>query len=139
METKKTLIINSKSLNGLRYFGITKKCIEHCQTQKWAIEPDNIHSEINLTPYVEYEGVPENEPVYMIEKNRVACLLTYSIESLGLSLRELLELMHLLEKHEVRLVSVTEKLEPDTHSGRLRIHLAAITAEFRRADNANYL
>lgn len=60
-------------------------------------------------------------------------LVVWRLDRLGRSLRQLIETVAELKKHEIGFCSLTEGLETQTSGGRLVFHLFACLAEFERS------
>ena len=67
-----------------------------------------------------------------IQSGRVHCVLVYKLDRLSRSLRDFLNIMELLEKHGVGLVSVTQSFNTANSSGRLMVNLLLAFAQFER-------
>jgi site-specific DNA recombinase len=67
-----------------------------------------------------------------IEAGRVDCVVIHRIDRLSRSLIDFARLMQLFERHQVRLVAVTQQLDTRSPVGRLTLHILLSFAEFER-------
>jgi len=58
------------------------------------------------------------------------CLVVFSLSRLGRSLKHLIEIAAELEKRKISLISLTEKIDTSTASGKLLFHLLASLSQF---------
>jgi site-specific DNA recombinase len=67
-----------------------------------------------------------------IEKHKISHVVAYKLDRLTRSVRDLDELIRLVEKREVSLVSVTESLDTSTATGRMVVTIIGIFAQWER-------
>ena len=84
-----------------------------------------------------YSGKDTNRPelqrmMEVIEKGHINCVITYKMDRLTRSPRDFYQLIELFEKHKVDFISVTERFDTSTPSGRLLRNIMLTFAQFER-------
>lgn len=67
-----------------------------------------------------------------ITEKRITHVLVYSIDRLSRTITDLIKFVELLQKHNVTLMSVTEKIDTDTPQGRFFLQLMGLLAQLER-------
>lgn len=68
----------------------------------------------------------------LIAEGRVASLTVAKLDRLTRSVRDLAEILDLVKKHNVALVSVGESLDTSTAAGRMVVHMLGVVAQWER-------
>ena len=74
--------------------------------------------------------------LHMVKTGQTHTLAVYKLDRLGRNVKDMLLLVELLEKHNVALASVSERLNTDTAIGRLLMTILMSLAEWERATTA---
>lgn len=69
-----------------------------------------------------------------IGAGEVAGIMVYRLDRLTRSVRDIIYLMELLERHQVALISVSESIDTTTPMGRMIIHMSVAVAQWQRED-----
>ena len=70
--------------------------------------------------------------VEMIERDEIAGVLIWKLDRLTRSLRDLLHLVDLIDKHQVALVSIHERIDTSGPMGRFTLHIMGAVAQLER-------
>ncbi len=73
-----------------------------------------------------------NEMLYDIKQNKISLIISYKIDRLTRSPKDFYQLIELFEKHGVDFISVTERFDTSTPSGRLLRNIMLTFAQFER-------
>lgn len=71
-----------------------------------------------------------------VKKGRIKRIVIYKLDRLTRNLRDLMNILHLLEKHDVELHSTYENIDTKSPSGRMLVQVLGIVAEWESANTS---
>lgn len=114
---------------GLSVEAQKEKIKAYCQLKDWTLK-DIISDEGRSGKNLNREGI--QAIIKMIIDNEIEGLVVYKLDRLTRSVKDLNFLIELLEKKQIKLISITENLDTSTASGRFFVNILGTISQWER-------
>lgn len=107
-----------------------RKMLTYCEAMEWEVV--NIYADEGISGYSVEKRPQIKQLLEDAKSKKFDAVLIMKIDRLGRNLKELLSIVEILQKSDVRLVSVNEQIDCSTANGRMFLNMLGTLAEFER-------